>query len=188
VAVTARGGGGFERLDDGSLLVVGPVPDTDLYTIRIRPGLPLVSGLRLESLTHESLPAAGPGRAPNGNYIVSSIGVGPADATSSVPRLAEISRVQATHVQPGYTAEDVVRGEGGTGWAGQSQAGALVVTFGNPISCPPGGELTVTLGFSSPEPRHMLGRFRLATTSATVPSPGLPGVLLPDTGSPPARE
>jgi hypothetical protein len=53
---------------DGSYLASGESPDSDTYSLVVAPppGIPLTA-IRLEILPHDSLPARGPGRAPNGN-------------------------------------------------------------------------------------------------------------------------
>jgi len=60
----------FMKLPDGSTLVHGEVAETDTYTIHVRTDLHGITGFRLEALPDDSLPAHGPGRADNGNAVL----------------------------------------------------------------------------------------------------------------------
>ena len=62
---------------DGSLLAKGFEPGTDTYTIKVK-ALPGATAVRLEALPDDSLPARGPGRADNGNAVVSEFKLGTA--------------------------------------------------------------------------------------------------------------
>ena len=62
-------------LSDGSVLVSGPTPNTDIYTFSASTALTGITGFRLEVLTDPSLPNGGPGRASNGNFVLSEFTV-----------------------------------------------------------------------------------------------------------------
>jgi hypothetical protein len=67
----SRSGATLTKLPDHSLLVSGPNPATDVYTVTALTRLTSITGVRLEALTHESLPHNGPGRLPeNGNFVL----------------------------------------------------------------------------------------------------------------------
>ncbi len=53
----------------------GTSPATDTYTITLKTPLEGVTALKLEVLPDASLPAMGPGRAPNGNFVLSELKV-----------------------------------------------------------------------------------------------------------------
>ena len=63
--------------DDGTVLAVTPKsPDFDCYYVDSdNPLEEEVTGLRLDVLRDESLPAGGPGMAPNGNFVLGEINV-----------------------------------------------------------------------------------------------------------------
>jgi hypothetical protein len=71
-AMTSRNGSELAGLDDHSLLVRKGA-GTDVYTVELplEPGT--LTALRLEALPHESLPNRGPGRAGNGNFVVTRV-------------------------------------------------------------------------------------------------------------------
>jgi hypothetical protein len=74
--VKAKSGAPFSQSDDGSVLVAPPkaeeAPKTDVYTVRLSPPPGKITALRLETLTHESLPAKGPGLA-GGAFVISQV-------------------------------------------------------------------------------------------------------------------
>ncbi len=69
----SEAGATFEQLDDGSVLVTGINGDAELYTISTTVSPGRISALRLEVLTHPALPKGGPGRAGNGNFVLSEV-------------------------------------------------------------------------------------------------------------------
>ena len=52
----------YRVLDDQSILVGGSLPGTSRYTVEVGNGLPRITAVRIEALTHEELPGTGPGR------------------------------------------------------------------------------------------------------------------------------
>ena len=54
-------GNALEVQADGSLLASGAIPDTDTYTLRLKPYRAGISGLKLEVMTDPQLPNNGPG-------------------------------------------------------------------------------------------------------------------------------
>src|SRR4029079_13297043 len=78
----AASGATLTKQEDHSLLAGGPAPDTEKFTFTAATDPKAITALRLEMLTHDSLPAKGPGRAPNGNFVLTDIrlATGPRDA------------------------------------------------------------------------------------------------------------
>jgi hypothetical protein len=73
--VTGTGGESFQVLPDKSILVSGTMPATTTYTIRTTGISGAVTGFRLEMLENSSLPTNGPGRASNGNWVLTEFQV-----------------------------------------------------------------------------------------------------------------
>lgn len=65
VQMKSTGGATLTKLDDGSILASGPNPDSDSYELVMETNLNSVVAVRLEAMTHNSLPKQGPGRARN---------------------------------------------------------------------------------------------------------------------------
>jgi mono/diheme cytochrome c family protein len=60
----------FTKLEDDSLLATGSNPGVSQYTVTARTTLKGITGFRLEALTDPNLPAYGPGRSGNGNFVL----------------------------------------------------------------------------------------------------------------------
>ncbi|MBI2928369.1 MAG: hypothetical protein HYY24_22090 [Verrucomicrobia bacterium] len=81
---TSANGATLTELDDFSILASGTNPPTDVYVITARTPLTGITGFRLETLLHPSLPHGGPGRATqNGNFVLTELQVD-IDRTSAV--------------------------------------------------------------------------------------------------------
>ncbi len=108
--LSAAGGAALQRLDGNSILAgVGAAKET--YTVRLGPIDEPVAALRLRVLPHESLPKSGPGRASNGNFVLSDVNI------RSGEQDMVIARVQADHEQPGYPLVSAIDHDPKTGWA-----------------------------------------------------------------------
>src|SRR5690606_18750200 len=66
----STGGATLTELDDHSLLASGTIPRSDTYVVRLPAAGQAVTAIRLEALTHPSLPRTGPGLAGNGNFVL----------------------------------------------------------------------------------------------------------------------
>jgi hypothetical protein len=127
-----------------------------------------VTGLRLEVLPHESLPARGPGRAGNGNFVLNEVRL--ANAAGEAIAIAQAS---ASYEQSGFPAAQTFDGktESGNGWAvngAQGKSNAIYWKLAKPIAA---GEYVLTL-IHSYGTDHEIGHFRLAATSSLEPLPG----------------
>ena len=67
----SSGGSTLTPLDDHSVLAGGANPRQDIYDISSRTDAVDITAIRLEALTHESLPNNGPGRHSNSNFVLS---------------------------------------------------------------------------------------------------------------------
>jgi hypothetical protein len=143
-------------LEDGSVLFVAPGPDKADVTLTFDTALTNITHLRLEALTHESLPQRGPGRTPHGNFVLSEIGVsqagGPgADGKAAPAGPLAIRSATATAEQEGFAVAGAFDGSTTTGWA-VHQAGrilntnhAAIFAFASPAGLGAGTRLTVRL-------------------------------------------
>ena len=162
---------------DGSLLVTGPVPDQDQYTIDVAlPELPL-TGIRLETLTDESLAKQGPGRAPNGNFVISRIRLyASGDREFAEPVELAIATAEADFSQQKFSAAGALSDEAKSGWAISPQMGKPHQWTGliaQPMDAKAYRFLRVVIE-QSYGGEHTLGRFRIATRTGSDPLAGLP--------------
>ncbi|HKX62072.1 MAG TPA: lamin tail domain-containing protein, partial [Verrucomicrobiae bacterium] len=83
LSATAAGGAAITINPDGTLLVGGTNPTTNTYVVTVVTSLSGITGFRLEALEDGSLPSNGPGRAGNGNAVLTDFVVQAAPATIS---------------------------------------------------------------------------------------------------------
>jgi hypothetical protein len=158
--VEAGGKSAAEILEDGSVRVGGESPDKTSTTVTFEAGLANAAGLRLEVLVDDSLPRRGPGRADNGNFVLSEIAVTRAGA--AVP----IAGASADHEQTGWPAAAAVDGKPETGWAiaaATPEASNVNRSAVFHLEPQPAGKATWTVKLSQQfGQKHTLGRFRLS--------------------------
>jgi hypothetical protein len=162
----SSGGATLSRLDDGSVLASGTLPDQEHYTVTSELDLKRLSAIRLEVLRDDRLPENGPGRAANGNLHLSEVELQWFAAGSDSPLRLEVSRASADFEQDGWTAAHATDGDSTTGWAifpRVNESHHIVFELASPIDLSPGGRLAVTLKQLHP-PQHLIGRFRLSAT------------------------
>jgi hypothetical protein len=96
VEVRSESGTTFEIQGDGSIRATGENPKNEVYTLvaRIPRDSAPITALRLEALPDPDLPGGGPGRAPDGNFVLSRVAVevepDPVPAGPPVARLVRI--------------------------------------------------------------------------------------------------
>lgn len=157
-------GSQLETLDDKSILVVKDNGDSpDEYLCISGELSDSVRSVRLEALTHESLPKSGPGRAGNGNFVLSEFTV-----LTNKGKELEFASASAEHSQPDYDVSSAIDSNGKTGWAiNGAEDGRLNVNrtawFNLPADLNPNGVLTFRLKFN--QNRYGIGRFRIGVSS-----------------------
>ncbi len=188
--LTSSAGTTFKSLPDGSYLATGKTPAKETVTFQGKLALGGIRALRIEALTHESLPRKGPGRAGNGNFVLGDLTLQYrlTAAEKNAPwHSVKLARAKATHEQnQGDLSVVAVLDENPTtGWAvdggGIGQDQAAVFELDQPL--PDQGEITlrVKLDFPHPNTKHTLGRLRISVSQ----TPGLPptvGSARPDPG------
>lgn len=145
----------------------GPNPDKANYTITVPAGTQSLSGLRLETIPDRRLPAKGAGRSDSGNAVLTKLRV------ISDGKEIKFSTASATYTQPGFSPQGVIDDDPNTAWAFYPETNkpyALILQCTEPITLPPQAQLELTLEFQSPHKQHMLGRFRLSSTSSPQPA------------------
>jgi len=154
---------------DGSILVGGPNEAQELYTVVIKTPLTHLTGLRLEVLPDNSLPAKGPGRASNGNFVLNELRVTVRDAAKPDDKGKPVALVhpQATFSQDGFPIHNAIDNNPATGWAIAPQFGKpqeAFFPFRQPVQFPNGAVFTVTLDqrYGS---GHTIGKLRLSLTA-----------------------
>ncbi len=151
-------------LGDGSLLFGGAKPERDTYILVAKATSKAVTGVRLEVLTHDSLPLKGPGRQDNGNLHLSEFRV----MANGVE--APIVKASADFNQQGWDIAKAIDGNKGTAWGIHPEVGKphqAVFEFQRPI---PSGEVLMFHVEQLHGGGHLLGRLRLSVTDKPAPS------------------
>jgi WD40 repeat protein/mono/diheme cytochrome c family protein len=192
-SLSATGKVALTKQDDLSIFAEGPAGST-VYTVTAGSDVRRISAIRLEVLGDDRLPGGGPGRAPNGNFVLSEFEV--KVAPKSDPKKAKpvaFAKATADFGQdqfPILKAVDGVKDEG-KGWAVVPNIGMshwAVFELKEPIDVDGGVVLTFKLAQSYSDRLHQIGRFRLSVTAAKPPVPlGLSEDLLIALDTPAAK-
>ena len=162
----------FTKNKDLSILVSGPNAAAETYTISFDTKMPNLTGLRLEVLPDKALPAQGPGRAQNGNFVLNELKLdyvkqGSKDKAKPV----KLIRPQATFAQDTFPIANAVDNNPATGWAIAPQFGkpqVAVFEVQGKLGSTEGTTLTVTMvqKFGTD---HTIGKFRISVTNSRPP-------------------
>ena len=109
---------------DGTVLVTGSLAK-DAYTLEaaVPPG-PRVQSFQLEVLPDPSLPSQGPGRADNGNFVLSTFTLAHGQpGQPETPMVLKFESASATFEQPNYPAFGAIDDNPETGWGISGGAG-----------------------------------------------------------------
>lgn len=197
-SIRSKNGVDLKTLDDGSILASGTNPDTDTYTALVEIPEGGLAAIRVEVLPDASLPNNGPGRAGNGNFVLSEIKTN-VIREGSEPQVVEFQNAIASYEQTGAAGGNPYGkwavaaaidndAKGPTwGWAIMEQAGKpnqAIFRWQKPVdaktfAAKPGdstaGEsagvksmLQIELMQNLDNPKHTLGRFRLSGTNRSV--------------------
>jgi hypothetical protein len=167
------------------VFVTGKDPATDVYTLKATTTLKNITAIKLEALPHEKLPASGPGRAGNGNFVVTEFDVEiyPGKGAGPTTRPIAFQSATATHEQTSYAEDNPYRRwtpiaaiDGDKfgpkwGWAILDKAGQpnhAVFELAADLATTAETELTITIKQNLGD-RHTLGHFALHATDAPRP-------------------
>ena len=162
----------FEKQKDNSIFVTGP-NGKGTYKIVAKTEIDNVTGVRLELLTDSRLPKKGPGRAQNGNFVLTEFRVewAPANEPNKKKPVA-LQNAQADYSQTGYdvkTAIDGKKAPTNNGWASAPKNGQnRTAVFETKTDVGP-GVLTFLFDHEFSDGKHSIGRFRLSVTRAPRP-------------------
>lgn len=168
----SQAGATFAKKEDRSILVSG-AEGKDVYTVVAPTDLAGITGVRLEALSDPTLPAGGPGRALNGNFVLHEFRL--SVAPKADPGKAEsigFQNATATFSQESWSAAGAVDGNEATGWAVSPQFNqSHTATFETKATAGAAGGsvLTFTLSQQFADGKHLLGRFRISVTASPRP-------------------
>lgn len=158
----SENGAVLKQLEDGTWLVSGNNPAQDSFSVTLKSATSKMTGLRIEALPDESLVNKGPGRADNGNFVLSELKL------QFNGQAVDLAPVGADFEQSGFPLAATLDGKDDTGWAVASEFGKLHSGVFEVRSPTTAAETLIAcrLEFKSPHVSHTLGRFRIAVTSS----------------------
>jgi hypothetical protein len=173
-ALSSQNQNPLKLLPDGSYLATGTDGKQDFTLSFPLPGQSL-SGVRLEALPDDSLPAKGPGRNEAGNFVLSEIEASwIPSAPDAKPVPIKFIKAIATFQQGQYEVANAINGRAGPdpdGWGifpdgiGKPQTAIFSCsTDGRPLELGP-GQLRIVLRQQYNDGKHLLGRFRISLSS-----------------------
>src|SRR5262249_46570352 len=151
------------------------------YTFTAETELKGITGVRLEVLADDRLPGKGPGRAPNGNFVLSEfeLSVAPKGKAAEARKVA-LQNAQASFSQDVYhitTASDGKAREANTGGALSPGTGMdqwAVFETKDDVGFEGGTVLKSTPPQQFMDRMHTIGKFRILVTTAPRPLKAAP--------------
>ena len=185
-AATAANGTQLVIRDDHSILASGELPSTDTYTVTLKGAPAGTRAFRIEALPDDSLPKKGPGRAGNGNFVLSEVIVKIGDTIVPLQNAtASFEQTLANENNPykKWSAASAIDGDAkgaSFGWAVLPKVGiAQRLVFEAAEALEAAGELTFILK-QAHGTEHTLGRFKILATAHA-------GKVTADSAAPPKK-
>jgi hypothetical protein len=163
----------LKKTDDDAILAEPAKGPAD-YIINASSPLTNITGIMLEVLPDDSLPEYGPGRAPNGNFVLSEIEMKYGLGTNAAATFARFTGARADFSQENFDVAKAIDGvtSGVNGWAIAGAVGPMrhvaAFKFEKPLGDSKGLDLRFTLKQQYDE-AHKIGKFRVYVTSAADP-------------------
>ena len=181
--VKSENGATLTFKDDGSILASGANPPTDTYVLEFNDIPNGITAFRLEVLPDDSFPKKGPGRASNGNFVLSEFGVRfkPAEGEEQPVVLqnptASYEQTGAAEGNPygKWAVAAAIDGDAkgkNWGWAVMEKVGQSQIAMFETAQDIAGGNassLTISMWQNLDNSQHTIGRFRLSVTSSPRP-------------------
>lgn len=182
-SITSTEGVTLTAKEDSSILASGKNPATDTYSLVVKNPPANITAFRLEVLPDDSLPKKGPGRAGNGNFVLSEFTVKQVIG-DTIDEAVPLQNATATYEQTGFADANPYKkwaiaaaidgdAKGKTwGWAVMEKVGQPHIAVFETAKDVAGGEgstLVISMLQNLDNPQHTIGRFRLSI--ATSPRP-----------------
>lgn len=186
ISTQTSGKSKLSAADDGSVLASGAVLDKDKYTLVFAAPQEPLTGFKVELLTDGSLPAKGPGRAKNGNFVLTHIRAYVSHTEDFKEHTAvELSVAEADFAQEKFPAANALVSDAKSGWAISPQIGRpheITVYAAAPVD--PAEFKYVQLVLDQQYGgQHTLGRFRVSLMSGFDASRALPKAVVDALGT-----
>jgi hypothetical protein len=181
VSTKTSGKSQLQSQPDQSLLATGEIPDKDEYTLVFKAPAKPLTGLRLELMPDDSLRSRGPGRAENGNFVLSSVRVYRGrDPEFKDYEAVKLVSAEADFSQTKFGPDGVLKKDSKSGWAIAPQTGKphqITIYTTQPVDLKeyPFVQIVLDQQYGG---QHTLGRFRVSLMSGFNPARALPSDLI----------
>ena len=181
----SAGGATFTKLADQSVLVGGPNPETDTYTVTVRTELQDITGFKIEGLLDDSLPGKGPGRQTQenrANFVLTDLKITVCDCEDDSKDTSPLGlhTAKGDVEDAGFKAAFVLDADPKSGWSIHKwyhQPHHLTVLTSEPIGFAAGTRLVFKLDFQYGLQRS-IGRPRLSALTGNPSQDALPENIL----------
>jgi len=172
ISLKSQHGTTLTSTENGEVIASGKNPDKDIFELEFATDLAALGALRIEVLSDESLPAKGPGRAGNGNFVVNEVEV------SYGEQKLEWAKSYGSHAQSGFAPENLAKNT--KGWAILPKAGQnhylileakQVLSFSQSNGSQEATPFKVTIKQNHGD-GHILGRFKISASAESASTEG----------------
>jgi hypothetical protein len=181
----SAGGATFTKLADKSVLVGGPNPATDTYTVTVRTDLTGITGFKIEGLLDDSLPGKGPGRQTQenrANFVLTDLKITACDCEDDSKDTSPLAlhTAKGDVEDPSFKAATVLDADPKSGWSIHKwyhEPHHLTVLTSEPTGFDAGTRLVFKLDFQYGLQRS-IGRLRLSALTGNPNEKALPPEIL----------
>ncbi|MCC6794921.1 MAG: PSD1 domain-containing protein [Candidatus Hydrogenedentes bacterium] len=169
MSFASAAGSTYKQLEDQSILLTGDAPLHDKYTFVTRIKDLGVKSFRIETMTDPSLAKTGPGRANNGNFVLTEVSVFVAPWSNPLnQKQIGLKNAKAEFAQQGMEAALAIDGNSDTGWAifrdsETNKPNVLTFETTEDVGTPDGSIVTVVIEQKYGR-SHTVGRFRVSAS------------------------
>ena len=177
-AIEAKGKNPLQKQQDASVLATGKPEKNETYTIVAHTMHKKIKALRIEALADKSLPKMGPGRGPDGGFVLSEVSLQAAPlvpAPGQNPTPVKLRAAKASIEPEKFALAAALDNDKKTGWSIGAATGkdhAAVFAIDGDPGFEGGTILTLTLKFEADH--FAIGKPRVAITTGAQP-PALDG-------------
>lgn len=173
-AVDAKAKTPLQRQADGSILSAGKLEKNEIYTLSFQTVQKSIKALRIEALSDKSLPKTGPGRGPEGQFVLTEVALVAAPLLGKIktkPMPVKLRAVKASAEDAKFPLAGTLDNDKKTGWsvgnlAGKDQAAAFEID--GDVGFDGGTMLTLTLRFENEN--FAIGRPRVSISTLAPPA------------------
>ena len=181
--IKSTGGATLSKLADNSILAGGANSQKDIYEITAEATAGKMTAVRLEALTHKTLPGNGPGRHSNSNFVLSEFELTAISIKNpSQSQVVKFARAIADYSQAGYGVSKAIDGTtaNSNGWAvdgpTRKEPATAIFIATLPFGYEGGSLLRFRLRHEADFAAHGMGRPRLSVTTDPTDALQLQGI------------